>query len=222
DANPGSNFVIATLAGGKRDYEGIDLIFRKRFSNDWQVLSSYTWSDAEGNTNSDSNADFQGDVLFLDPRAPNQLGRQPGHIEHIFKVAGSMRLLDRLELGAVYNWNSGTAASRTFRASRRNLPIRVPAGEEFEFAGFENRWIAPGTVGELENPSYGVLDLRAEYGLPVWRTELEMFVDVFNATDEQSTIRQQDLVTGLGGNAFGDAIQWVPPRRFFVGARVNF
>lgn len=221
-ANPGSNFVIATLAGGKRDYEGIDLIFRKRFSNDWQVLTSYTWSDAEGNTNSDSNADFQGDVLFLDPRAPNQLGRQPGHIEHIFKLAGSMKVFDRVELGAVYNWNSGTAASRTFRASRRNLPIRVPAGEEFDYAGFENRWIAPGTVGELENPSYGVLDLRAEYGLPVLRTELEMFVDVFNATDEQSTIREQDLVTGLGGNAFGDAIQWVAPRRFFVGARVNF
>ena len=76
--NPGSNFVIATLEGGKRDYHGIDLIFRKRYSNNWQALVSYTYNRAEGNTNSDSNADFQGDVLYLDPRAPNQYARQPG------------------------------------------------------------------------------------------------------------------------------------------------
>ncbi|MGH9457441.1 MAG: carboxypeptidase regulatory-like domain-containing protein [Thermoanaerobaculia bacterium] len=220
--NPGSNFVIATLAGGKRDTEGVDLIFRKRFSNDWQLLGSYTWSDGDGNTNSDSNADFQGDVLFLDPRAPNQMGRQPGHIEHLFKVAGSMRFFERLELGAIYNWNSGTAASKTFFASRRNLPNRVPAGQEFEFAGFLQRWIAPDTVGALENPSYGVLDLRAEYTLPVMQFDLEMFVDVFNVLDDQSVIREQDLLAGQGSSAFGEAIQWVAPRRFFVGARLNF
>ncbi|MFN2443876.1 MAG: carboxypeptidase regulatory-like domain-containing protein [Thermoanaerobaculia bacterium] len=220
--NPGSNFVIATLAGGKRDWEGVDLIFRKRFSNDWQALASYTWSNFEGNSNSDSNADFQGDVLFLDPRAPNQFARQPGSIEHILKVAGSMRLFERVELGAVYAWNSGTAASRTFFASRRNLPIRVPAGQEFEFAGITQRWIAPNTVGELENPSYGTLDLRGEYSLPLNRFELEMFVDVFNVLDDQAVIREQDLVAGAGGNAFGDPFQWVSPRRFFVGARLNF
>ena len=36
--NPGSNFVIGTLAGGKRDYHGVDLIFRKRYSDNWQAL----------------------------------------------------------------------------------------------------------------------------------------------------------------------------------------
>jgi hypothetical protein len=220
--NPGSNFVIATLAGGKREYEGVDLIFRKRFSNDWQMLASYTWSERNGNTNSDSNADFQGDVLFLDPRAPNQWSRLPGDVTHLFKVAGSMRLFENLELGAIYAWNSGTAASRTALSSRRNLPIRVGADEQFEYAGFLNRWIAPNTVGELENPSYGSLDLRAEYTVPVSRVDLEMFVDVFNVFDDQAVIREQDLVAGQGSNAFGDSIQWVAPRRFFVGARLNF
>ncbi len=82
-SNPGSNFVIGTLAGGKRNFQGMEFVFRKRFSNNWQVLSSYNWSDGKGNSNSDGNADFQGDVIFLDPRAPNQYGTQPGLIRHL-------------------------------------------------------------------------------------------------------------------------------------------
>ena len=39
DQNPGSNFVIGTLEGGKRDYHGVDLIFRKRYSDNWQALA---------------------------------------------------------------------------------------------------------------------------------------------------------------------------------------
>ena len=50
----------------------------------------------------------------------------------------------------------------------------------------------------------------------------EFFVDLFNITDNQTSIRQQDLVAGQGENAFGDEIQWVPPRRAFIGARVKF
>ena len=56
DSIPPSNFVIATLAGGERNTDGIDLVFRKRYANNWQGLLSYTFTDAEGNTNSDSNA----------------------------------------------------------------------------------------------------------------------------------------------------------------------
>jgi hypothetical protein len=223
-ANPGSNFVIGTLAGGKRDYDGVDLIFRKRFADNWQALASYTWGDAKGNTNSDSNADFQGDVLWLDPRAPNQYGRQPGSIEHLFKAATSYRLLSHLELGAVYNWNSGTYASRTFRSSRRNLPLRLPADEAYEFGGVKARWIPDGTVGALKNPSYGTLDLRAQWNQPLPRsTSLELFLDIFNALDDQSIIREQDLVAGEGTDReFGDAINWVDPRRFYLGARFIF
>ena len=89
DENPGSNFVIGTLAGGERNWDGIELVFRKRYANNWQALASYTYADATGSSNSDSNADFQGDVEWLDPRSPNQLGRQPGMIEHLLKAAAS-------------------------------------------------------------------------------------------------------------------------------------
>ena len=125
DAVPDSNFVVGTLAGAKRDWQGLEFAFRKRFSSGWQSLLSYNWASGSGNSNSDGNADFQGDVLFLDPRAPNQFDTQPGLVTHLFKGGGSYAFDFGLQLGLTFNWNSGTRASRTFFASSRNLPIRV-------------------------------------------------------------------------------------------------
>jgi len=221
--NPGSNFVIGTLAGGKRNFHGLEFVFRKRFAERWQLLTSYNWNDAKGNTNSDSNADFQGDVDFLDPRAPNQYATQPGLIRHLVKGAASYTFDNGLQFGGTYNWNSGTLASRTFLASARNLPIRVLPGEEFEFAGYTTRWLAPDAVGSFTNPSWGQIDLRGQYNRRIMGdTAVEFFVDVFNILDNQTPVRIQDLVAGQGSNAFGDEILWVNPRRAFLGARVKF
>lgn len=41
---PGAaNFFIATLEGGKRDYQGVELTLRRRFRNNWQALVAYTF-----------------------------------------------------------------------------------------------------------------------------------------------------------------------------------
>ena len=224
NANPGSNFVIATLAGGERDWEGAELIFRKRFSNNWQALASYTYADAHGNTNSDSNADFQGDDLVLDPRAPNMFGVQPGLIRNLFKAAASYQWNNGITVGGTYRWNSGTKSSLTELRSRRNLPIRGQAGD-ITFAGINTeRWVQPGTVGALTNPSWGQLDARVQYNRDFGRFDGEFFLDVFNVLDEQDVVREQDLVAGAGDGSteFGEGIQFVAPRRYFLGVRLGF
>ena len=214
-------FVLATLAGGERDYQGLELIFRKRYRDNWQVLAAYTYNDARGNTSSDSTVDFQGDVIWLDPRAPGQFGDQPGSIRHLFKVSASYRFPMGLEVGGFYRWNSGTLANRTFGASRRNLPGRVP--EPFEFAGITQRWVAPDAVGSLTNPSWGLLDLRIQYHIHQHgRIGGQLFLDIFNVTNNQGATRVQDLVAGQGGVAFGEGLVFLPPRRFFLGARLSF
>lgn len=221
-SNPGSNFVLGTLAGGKRNFQGLEFVFRKRFSDNWQVLSSYNWNDAEGNTNSDGNADFQGDVLFLDPRAPNQFGTQPGLIRNVLKGAGSYTFAMGLQLGATISWNSGTVASRTFLASSRHLPLRIPAADAYLFGGIVDRWLAPDSVGSITNPSWGQVDVRAQYVKAIGAINVETFVDVFNLLNNQDAVRTQDLVAGQGGVAFGEPLQWVQPRRAFLGARLRF
>lgn len=218
--NPGSNFVIATLEGGKRDYHGVEFVLRKRYSDRWQGMVNYTYSNAKGNTNSDSNADFQGDVLFLDPRAPHQWGRQPGSIPHLFKAAGSYLFPFNVEIGAGYRWNSGTIASRTFRASGRNLPVQVDA--PYVFGGANEQWLAPDAVGSLQNPSWGQLDLRVSYRRTESRFKPELFLDIFNVTDGQGAMRDQDLLAGNGGVSFGDPLTYVGPRRLYLGVRLGF
>ncbi|WP_237384477.1 carboxypeptidase regulatory-like domain-containing protein [Sulfidibacter corallicola] len=220
DENPGSNFVIATLAGGKRDYEGAEIVFRKRFSNGWQVLSSLNYNDMEGNTNSDSNADFQGDVIYLDPRSPNQYGRQPGLIENLFKLAASYEWNNGLQVGGSYRWNSGVYTSRTRLASRRHLPVL--ADEETTYAGITRRWLAEGAVGAVENPSFSTLDLRVQYRRDFGLITGEFFLDIFNSLDDQDAILVQDLVAGQGSSAFGDPKLYQAPRRFFLGMRALF
>ena len=219
---PASNFVIATLAGGERTSDHLEFVYRKRFSDGWQALASYTYSDATGNSNSDSNADFQGDVLWLDPRSPNQEATQPGLINHLLKFAGTYRFDMGLELGGFYRWNSGTHASSTFRAFRRNLPSRV--SEPFEFAGITNqRWIRPGAVGALTNPSFGIFDMRIQYYVNQGgRWNVQLFADIFNVFDNQDATRNQDLESGEGGVAFGEGVLFSVPRSLFLGARLNF
>jgi hypothetical protein len=144
-----------------------------------------------------------------------EYGPQPG----IFKAAGSYMLEMGLEFGAAYRWNAGTLASRTRLASGRNLPIR---GTAFDFAGVVEQWIPPDTVGALENPSWGQFDLRAQYKRRITgRMGAEFFVDVFNLFNNQDSIRDQDLVAGSGGTAFGQPIRFNDPRRFFLGTRVT-
>jgi hypothetical protein len=144
-------------------------------------------------------------------------------IRHLAKGAASYTFDFGLQLGGTFSWNSGTVASRTFLASSRNLPMRVESGEAFEYAGYVNRWLAPNSVGQLENPAWGKVDLRAQYNRRLGdQLNAEVFVDLFNIMNNQSSIRNQDLVAGSGGNAFGSEILWVEPRRAFLGARLRF
>jgi len=222
EENPGSNYVIGTLAGAKRDYQGLQVAFTKHRtpSDNWFFNASWTYNDAKGNSNSDSNADFQGDVVWLDPRAPGTYGDQPGNMEHLVKLFGSYKFDNGIEVGAVYNWNSGTIYSRTWSIYGRHLPLQ---GDAYEYGGVTTNWLAEDSIGSQESPAYGTLDLRVKYTHNFGEDyKAEFFLDVFNALDDQAVRREQDLVAGDGVYAFGEGVDWVKPRRFYLGARLSF
>ena len=222
------NFLIATLPPEAfRDWQGVELIFRKRYSDNWQFLASYNYADAEGNSNSDSNFDGAGDVFFLDPRAPNRTGVQPGLVEHLFKLHGSYNWDMGIQVGGSYRWNSGVILNRNSgQAFSRSLPDRVD--EPFPSNGlsgttFLDTWIAPDAIGYIDGNEYGVLDLRLSYIWAInddWKTDL--FLDIFNVFDDQQVIRVQDLESGGGGFDFLEGMNFVEPRRYFLGVRLNF
>jgi hypothetical protein len=217
---PKANFFLSTLKGGERNYNGLELVYRKRFANQWQSLISYSYLDSNGNTVSDGNADFAGDVFWLDPRSPNLDGTVPGTIHNLFKAGGSYTTKWNIELGVGYRWNSGTIVNKTQLASSRRLPIQVAT--PFAYGGITENWVAPGAVGDVQNPSWGQLDLRAQYVHRFGRATTEFFVDLFNINNDQAPTRTEDLAAGTGTTKFGDDIAWLNPRRAFLGARVRF
>ena len=162
--NPGSNFVIGTLAGGERNFQGLEFVFRKRFAEQLAVAVVVQLERRRRATPTRTrNADFQGDVDLPRSARAEPVRHAAGLIRHLSRAPAPTRSTSASSWAARSTWNSGTVASRTFLASGRNLPMRVPAGEAFEFAGFTNRWLAPDAVGSLDNPSWGQVDLRAQY-----------------------------------------------------------
>ncbi len=221
DGKPNSNYVIGTLAGGKRKYDGIEITMQKQRGEDnWQGMVSYTHNSAKGNTNSDSNADFQGDWLALDPRAPNVYGPQPGNIKDQLKAWGTYYLPWDLEVSGVFNWNSGIMYSKTFQTYGRNLPIMQD--DYSNVGGVFDTWVLPGAVGSQTAPSYYTFDVRAKYAKEFGFGKIEVFLDFFNLLNKQSTTNVQSLVDGDGVYRFGEANDWVLPRRAYLGVRYSF
>ncbi|CAN7541282.1 carboxypeptidase regulatory-like domain-containing protein [Massilia sp. LjRoot122] len=219
-SKPNANYVLGTLAGGKRDYQGVEVSLTKAKRDNWMGSVSYTWNEAKGNTNSDSNADFQGDWLALDPRAPNAYGPQPGNIKHQFKGYGTYYFNNGLELSAVFNWNSGLLYTRSQLVSGRYLPEMDDA---YVVGNTLDTWIKPGSIGSQTGPSYYTLDMRLKYTYKLAGAQkLEFFVDLFNVLDKQSGTAAQALVNSTGKYQFGQSNAFVEPRRLYVGARYSF
>ena len=212
-------------SGGKRDFQGLEFVFRKRFSDNWQLLVVLQLQRAKGNTNSDSNADFQGDVLFLDPRAPNQYGTQPGLIRaHHQGRRAPTRSTIGLQLGAAaIAGTPGRIASRTFLdfepqpadAGADGRGIRVRRRRRTLDGAGRGRHAGEPEVGTARSARAVQAQLRPA-------SAAEFFVDMFNVIDNQASTREQDLVAGQGGVAFGQGLIFNPPRRAFFGTRLRF
>jgi hypothetical protein len=219
-SKPNANYVLGTLAGGKRDYQGVEVSLTKAKRDNWMGSVSYTWNQAKGNSNSDSNADFQGDWLALDPRAPNAYGPQPGDIKHQFKGYGTYFFNNGLEVSTVFNWNSGMRYTRAQLISGRYLPMMDDA---YVVKNTLDTWITPGVVGAETGPSYYTLDMRLKYTYKLAGSQkVELFLDLFNVLDKQSGQTAMALVAGNGVYKFGESNTFVEPRRLYVGARYSF
>lgn len=218
-ANPGTNFVIGTLEGGKRVYDGIELTVTKYKTDHWFGQMSYTYNDARGNSNSDGNADFQGDWIALDPRAPNIYGPQAGNIEHQFKAYGAYDFDFGLQVSGVFNWNSGSLYTPADVVQTRYLP---PMSNGYEFGGVTDTYVLPGFVGSGKNPDYYTFDMRFKYTHTLPFGNAEFFLDIFNVLNEQSATQVVANRAGSGQFAYQEANKWVTPRQFYLGARFSF
>ena len=94
--------------------------------------------------------------------------------------------------------------------------------DAYVYAGFENNWIEPGSVGGLRNPSWDVLDLRFQYNHRFGSVATEFFVDALSVLNSQKTWRRYPGIRGDFNIDFADPWFFAPPRRFYLGVRASF
>ncbi len=190
------------------DSDTVELVLQKRFSNNWQGLVSYTWSDAETTTRGTpgGDGDLPANPSFHDN--PNQLINEVGakpfwHRPHQFKVVGSYQLPRDFRVSGIIRAQSGAPYARTFTVTGLNQgTITVLADKN----------------GETRLESVATADVTFGWTYRTDRVsivpEIALF-NIFNAND----VTEINVASGAN---FGRVINFIAPRIFRVGVRVNF
>ena len=210
----GANYFLSNLIGGKRDIYGIDFELSKRFKNGSNLVFQYSFKYAEGNTQSDGNADLQGDIIEIDPRNPWMMGPTPGTIPHKIKIFGTYRTKFGLDIGAMLYWNSGWKYTESY--------VFLP-GNYWIYLNYTENWVDDfAKTGQEKTPSYFQLDLKFNYKLKLSeKVALDLFLDIYNVTNSQTGFDVQ-----YGRNdpdwAYQQVTELLLPMRFYLGARLRF
>jgi hypothetical protein len=208
------NFFLANLLGAERRTNGIDLSLEKRFSNNWTGSIQYSWKDAKGNTNSDANADLQGDLVEVDPRQPYMYGRLPGTIPNQIKLYGMYRTPWNLEVGGLLYWSSGAYYTES------DIQFGIHTNHDLTPANHDD--FNYGQTGNAQHPSYQTLDLKFRYLLKFNRIGTDLFLDVYNVFNNQDALYVTQAHNDTEFTTYGAAKTLIDPRRFQVGVRLTF
>src|SRR5262249_32107999 len=172
----------------RRYYRAIEFPATKRFSNNWQFISSYVYSSLIGNyeglfRNDNGQADPNITSLFdLVSLLANTYGRLPNDRPHQLKFDGS------------YRWPFKLTTSASFRASS-GIPFdalvpHVVYGDDDGSGVPRGTAINPLPRSNRTPRTYN-LDFGAYYSLPVSEgKELRFQFDWFNVTNTQRAVRQ--------------------------------
>lgn len=210
-----ANYFLSNLIGAKRDIYGLDFEVSKRFATGSMLVGQYSFKHGLGNSQSDGNADLQGDMIELDPRTPWMWGPTPGNIAHKIKLFGTYRTPFGLDIGALFYWNTGMrfTESYNFLPLRYGIYLNWPLNDD---------WTDFVKTGQEKTPAYYQLDLKFNYYLKLYDTAtLDLFLDIYNVTNNQATIEiayaQNDPVW-----LYKEPTEILLPMRFYLGARIRF
>ncbi len=210
-----ANYFLSNLIGAKRDILGFDFQVSKRWSGGSFAVAQYSFKQAKGNSQSDGNADLQGDFIGLDPRNDWMWGRTPGTIPHKVKLFGTYRFPFGLDIGALFYWNSGMVFTESydFYPGVYSIYYNWPLNEEETLFA---------KTGQETAPGYYQIDLKFNYTLRLGsRTSLQLFCDIYNLTNQQQAIDVQYARNDQDWD-YKDVNEILMPMRFYVGARFRF
>jgi outer membrane receptor protein involved in Fe transport len=183
---------IGCFGRARRYYRALEFTATKRFTNNWQLISSYVYSSLIGNyeglfRNDNGQSDPNITSLFdLVSLLKNTYGRLPNDRPHQFKVDGTYRTPFKLLLSTSFRAQSGIPYNAL-------IPHPVYGNNE----GFEvQRGTAINPItGRNRTPTTWNLDLGAYYPIQLGENrQLRLQLDWFNVTNTQRAIRQDETL----------------------------
>jgi Carboxypeptidase regulatory-like domain/TonB dependent receptor-like, beta-barrel/TonB-dependent Receptor Plug Domain len=195
-------------------HRAVLLTAQKRWSDGWQLLLSYSHSEARGlqSQNGDEPAGMQGSLTTsFNPfgRDPNDLtnatGILPTDRTHMLRAQGSAEI-PKVEILVGVNFQYLTGRPFTAVAN-----VTLPQGARPIF-------IEP--LGSHRFSSQELLDLRLSKTLRWGSGSVELLADILNALND--TAEEGVATRNFFNPNFGVSTNFVPPRRAMVGVRLSF
>jgi hypothetical protein len=201
-------------------YTSLELVLTKRFSDNFGVLASYTWSRSTG-TNS---ADQATGVLDVPQQKEFETGILDYDIPHYLKASGSYTKPDvasvgRMDVGYTLGWNSWARSGYSYR----------PLAWNDYYSDYTN-YVTPAD-GRYRLPMFAQTDLRAVIELSLaseddepaasWQLGVECF-NVFNDRTPTNVNVEYDPEATTADQVFGQVTDRQSPRTFQILARGEF
>ena len=209
---PGS---LAPDASYYIDYKGAVLTFKRRYSNGWDLMASYTYSKTEGiNTRPhDNGALGQGLPSFTTDSGPdpndwyNSEHLLQGDRTHMFRVQSNVDVGWGLRLSGVLNIQSGRPYLRLAQivgpTTGQALTVTVDSSED------------------LRLPTQTILDVGVQKGFALGGgVDLDLGLQMLNVTNEDAVEYYSSWVL-FQGQEFSPS-SWVSPRRLQAKLQLTF
>lgn len=200
--NPGEGALGTPYAKPERYYRAAEFTLQRAFADDWQVVASYTYAQAEGNYE----GLFMSGYEQLDPNITALYD-----IPSFGPNAGGKLRADRpvnLKIHSSYRFPFGLTVSEGFYFSS-GIPTSALGPETYNGYGDGTIFLKP-RGSEGRTPNFWSLDLHADYALPLFRNTgraLSFIVDIFNATNQKTVLEtdQDYIYQALQGDPRYDA-----------------
>ena len=222
----------------ERTFEGVELNIRKRFSNNWQMIASYLYSELKGTYD----GTFQASTGQLDPNlnsaydyaefAVNNTGYLSNDRRQQLMVTGSYNFNFGLNVGGGFYYRTGTPMTAMgYSAAYRNFEYYL--SERGEFGRTDDEWEGnlhlgyPIKIGNFEvnllADIFNLFDRQAETARNT-HYDIQQDYDVidYNTGEAMPPITQGDATRPPTNPSFNATNQWQTPRQIRLGVRVTF
>jgi outer membrane receptor protein involved in Fe transport len=172
-----------TVPKAKRRFVGFEVDFRKRFSNNWQLIGSYLWSHLYGNYD----GTFQASTGQLDPNINSAYDYYDFEVHNNGDLSNDRR--HQVKVDASYTFDFGLTGGLS-AYWRSGTPITA-MGYSAAYQNWEFYLSDRGAFGTT--PSQYEADLHLGYPLKVSGIEINFLLDIFNLMNRQgiTTVSQR-------------------------------